>query len=99
MVELRLHGQLVETVFDLLGKKENDITYSVGWALANCSTFCELILAEIFTGEAIGAVQAIKLQQFGADRGFTDIEILTERTHVIVEAKRGWMLPGTDQLE
>ena len=33
-VDLKLHGRPIGTVFDLLGKKENDITYSVGWALA-----------------------------------------------------------------
>jgi hypothetical protein len=42
--ELILYGRPVGTVFDLLGSKENDITYSLGWALAEsegaveCST-------------------------------------------------------------
>ncbi len=34
MTELRLHSRVVHTVFDLLGGKEDDITYSVGWGLA-----------------------------------------------------------------
>jgi len=34
VTELRLHSRVVHTVFDLLGGKEDDITYSVGWGLA-----------------------------------------------------------------
>jgi hypothetical protein len=35
MPPLTLHGWTVATVFDLLGDKENDATYSLGWGLAN----------------------------------------------------------------
>ena len=38
MADLTLHSQRVETVFDLLGDKEDDITYSVGWGFKNDST-------------------------------------------------------------
>ncbi len=30
---LTLYGRLIATVFDLLGDKENGLTYSVGWGL------------------------------------------------------------------
>lgn len=34
MAELLLHNKKVESVFHLLGERENDITYTVAWALA-----------------------------------------------------------------
>ena len=33
MPELLLHGRPVATVFDLLGRDENDMTYALGWGL------------------------------------------------------------------
>jgi hypothetical protein len=41
MTELRLRGQVVNTVFDLLGANENDMTFSLGWALARCPEFLD----------------------------------------------------------
>ena len=35
MADLSLHNRELNSVFELLGTKENDITYSVGWALAH----------------------------------------------------------------
>ncbi|MBA3236361.1 MAG: hypothetical protein H0T59_10290 [Chloroflexi bacterium] len=35
MPELVLHDRLIPTVFDLLGHDENDMTASLGWALAH----------------------------------------------------------------
>lgn len=34
MTDIYLHGLPISTNFDLLGSQENDITFSVGWALA-----------------------------------------------------------------
>ena len=92
MADLFLHGRQVKTVFDLLGDKENDITFSVGWALAQCECFLTLLLKRLFVDYDVGETQVIQLQQSGGS-GFTDIEIITDHVHVIVEAKRGWVLP------
>ena len=92
MVDLFLHGREVKTVFDLLGDKENDITFSIGWALAQCDGFLTLLLKRLFADYDVGETQAVQLQQSGGS-GFTDIEIITDHVHVIVEAKRGWILP------
>ena len=92
MTDLFLHGRQVKTVFDLLGDKENDITFSVGWALAQCDTFLDALLKRLFPDFEFGEIQAIQLQQAGGS-GFTDIEIITSHVHVIIEAKRGWNLP------
>ena len=34
MTRLYLHGRQIDSVFQLLGEHENDISYSVAWALA-----------------------------------------------------------------
>ncbi len=98
MPELFLHGRQINTVFDLLGDKENDITFSLGWALANCGVFSRQLLQQVAGDVEIGDIEAINLQESGQDGGYTDIEILTSHLHVIFEAKRGWNLPTDTQL-
>ena len=92
MTDLFLYGRQVRTIFDLLGDKENDITFSIGWALSQCDGFLTLLLKRLFADYDVGETQAVQLQQSGGS-GFTDIEIITDHVHVIVEAKRGWNLP------
>jgi hypothetical protein len=97
--ELFLHGRKLKTIFDLLGDKENDITFSIGWAFAKCERFLSLTLSYLFPDEEPGEIYSINLQRSSEDGGYTDIEISTHNFHVIVEAKRGWALPSTGQLE
>jgi hypothetical protein len=99
MTDLTLHGQRVGTVFNLLGDKENDLTFSLGWGLAQSEALAERLLTEVFPGEDIGCLQAVRLQEFIAGSGFTDIEIESDRVAVVLEAKRGWVLPPIAQLE
>ena len=33
--DLSLHGRKLESIFELLGSAEDDITYSLGWVLAH----------------------------------------------------------------
>jgi hypothetical protein len=99
MADLTLHGRAVRTVFDLLGKKENDLTYSLGWGLAQSESLVQRLLSDVFPGEAPGDVQALRLQEFIPGGGFTDIEVETDRLAMIVEAKVGWSLPNRKQLE
>lgn len=101
MPELLLHGRPVRTVFDLLGDKENDLTYSLGWGLANSPRLVSAILKEVTSElgvEGAGQDANIRLQEHVLGSGFTDIEIRTSTLHVIIEAKRGWALPSVDQL-
>lgn len=101
MTELSLHGREVQTVFDLLGDKENDITYSLGWGLANSDALAAALLknvaAELELGDP-GPLVAVRLQEHITGSGYTDIEIIAERAHLIIEAKRGWAVPGRPQL-
>jgi hypothetical protein len=100
-VDLTLHGRSIGTVFDLLGDKENDITYSVGWALAESESFTHLLLGDVLPGAPIDSLDIVQLQEGVSGAGFTDIEIKANEgdLHVVVEAKRGYSLPGIDQLE
>lgn len=100
MTELMVHGQKVETVFELLGSNENAMTYSLGWALAKSDSFCRA-LAELLEIEG-GFTDAmhIRLQDYAQEKGFTDIEIIDPgKHHIIIEAKRGFAVPGKEQLE
>lgn len=42
----------------------------------------------------------IRLQEYASQKGFTDIEIVDPgRVHIVIEAKRGFNIPFSDQLE
>jgi hypothetical protein len=99
-VDLTLHGRQVGTVFDLLGDKENDITYSVGWAMAQSERLTTRFVEDLLPGVTSPAIELIQLQEGVPGSGFTDIEIKADagKTHLIVEAKRGYNLPGVEQL-
>jgi hypothetical protein len=98
VAELRLHSRVVHTVFDLLGDKEDDITYSLGWALAQSDDLVRAVLGELFPGD-VGSPSAIRLQESVPGAGRTDIELETQRVHLVVEAKRGWQLETEAKLK
>lgn len=56
------------------------------------------LLTDVFVGPT-GAPTSVALQHFGADGGYTDIDVAAESGRLIVEAKRGWVLPSDAQLE
>jgi hypothetical protein len=99
VAELTLHSRPVQTVFELLGDKEDDITYSVGWGLAQSEAFARAVLAEAFGDAEQGEITAMRLQESAQGTGRTDMEIETEHLHLVVEAKRGWDLPTQAQLQ
>lgn len=98
--DLTLHGRPIGTVFDLLGKKENDITYSVGWAMAQCADLATALVEDVLSPTEPISIDIVQLQEFIPDSGYTDIEIKANEGefHLIVEAKRGYNLPGEEQL-
>lgn len=99
-VDLTLHGRPIGTVFDLLGKKENDITYSVGWAMAQSDGLARAFVDDLLPGLGDLTIDIVQLQEGVPGAGFTDIEIKADegKVHLVVEAKRGYSLPGDDQL-
>jgi hypothetical protein len=98
MSDLTLHGRRIRTVFDLLGVKENDLTYALGWGLAKNEHLARRLLADVFPKTEIGDLRAVGLQEFEPGGGFTDIELESEHVAIVLEAKRGWGLPNRDQL-
>jgi hypothetical protein len=101
MPELLLHNRRVESVFSLLGQAENDITFSMGWALSRSP-----LMLQSFIRKALRTTHrcdlnqlVVALQEYQKGSGITDIEIRDADLHVIVEAKRGWILPSQGQLK
>lgn len=99
MATLESYGKEIHSIFQLLGDKENDITLSMSWALAKCSEFLKALIISIVGMAPPSDEISILNQRYDADAGITDIEITDFQTfHIIIEAKRGWILPSADQL-
>lgn len=99
MTELLLHGRPVPTVFDLLGRDENDMTFALAWGMAQSEGFLSDVV-ETVAGRRIASADAvINLQRHDQLGGFTDVEVTVPGDlHLIFEAKRGWNLPTDGQL-
>jgi len=101
MTDLFIFNQKISSLFQLLGEKENNISYSVGYAFSQCPLFLQQFLQEVGIDAPFEPARIkIKLQRHERNGGFTDFEILQEGVfHVIVEAKRGWVFPGLTQMQ
>ena len=99
MSELVAYGTEVSSVFQLIGNLENDITKSIAWALAQCPEFLKSVIKEVISIDINPQTVRIKYQEFEKDKGITDLEITDDNSfYITIEAKRGWILPGADQL-
>jgi len=99
MAVLTLSGREVQSVFELLGAKENDLTYALGWALSRSPTFLSAVVGDVCGDDQQLDDPGISLQEYGGfGGGFTDVEIRDVDFHVVLEAKRGWVMPGEQQL-
>jgi hypothetical protein len=100
-VKLLRYGRPVHTVFDLLGSKEDDMTYSLGYVLSRSPRFAEILIKEI-AGVTVSNVEraVIALQTIGAAaEGRTDVEARIDgEFFAVLEAKRGSNLPSQGQL-
>lgn len=93
---LTRHGREVSSVFDLLGRDENDLTAAFGFALARSPRLLRRIVQRLAPGaDEEGTV--LRLESRDSD-GRTDLEISTADHLIVVEAKRGWLVPGETQL-
>lgn len=96
---LELNSREIKSVFGLLGEKENDISFSVAWALSKCPFFLKKIIKHVARIDIDPGLVKINLQHYERDGGVTDIELETpDKLFIIMEAKRGWTLPGKKQL-
>ena len=99
MSELTAHGDVVTNVFQLIGFLENDITKSIAWAMCKCPVFMKKVIADILQIDIEPNKVHIGYQEFEKDKGITDLEITDEEQfYIIIEAKRGWILPSAEQL-
>jgi hypothetical protein len=96
--DLFLRTRRLASVFELLGNKENDITYSLGWTLSRSQVFLQRLISTIFPGASAKNVLKVSLQESRAGGGVTDIELYGTGFHAIIEAKRGWNFPTKEQL-
>jgi hypothetical protein len=93
---LTLHDREISSVFDLLGRDENDLTAAFGFTLARSAGLLRRIVQRVAPGTG-GDEAALRLE-VRDDTGRTDLEISTGDCLVVVEAKRGWLVPGETQL-
>jgi hypothetical protein len=100
-MRLLLHGEEVESIFDLLGYDENGLTHALGLTLSENKELLRILANRISNREYKCDDCEVRLQEFGIkDRGFTDIELLIDKSlFTIVEAKIGWSLPSQEQLD
>ncbi len=86
-------------MFALLGLDENAASRALGWTLSRSPALASALLSRLGLPSA-GSELRVSLQRYGErDGGFTDIEISAgDALHVVVEAKKGWVLPGEAQL-
>jgi len=102
MSNLLIYNKKINSFFQLLGEKENNISYSVGWALANCENFLTIFIKKTLKWKKEINYEGIRiqLQKYESSKGFTDFEIeYPGYFHLIIEAKRGWNLPTIKQLQ
>lgn len=101
MTIFQLHGREIQSVFQLIGYKENDISYSTAWVLGKCNAMLKILINEVCGIDAIDFEDLeISLQEHEKGKGITDIEINDgKNVYLIIEAKRGWNLPQEEQLK
>lgn len=100
MIDLYVYGRKTNSIFDMLGTKENDISYAIGLGFSKAPQFLKLYLETIGVKSIKLDSIKIKLQEFEKSKGFTDFEIEQEGEFiVIIEAKKGWNYPSQQQLD
>lgn len=99
MSDLLYGGETIRNLFELFGDGENDLTGCLGWVLSRCPGFLRALVRSITEINIDSREAIIRLQSYEKDRGITDIEIeLPGKYFIIIEAKKGWNLPGRRQL-
>jgi hypothetical protein len=94
--ELTLYGRSTASVFDLLGRDEVDLTAALGWTLTRSPALLGTLWERLgMPGEpdAVGAALEV-----ADDLGRTDLELTGVDARVVIEAKKGWLVPGEVQL-
>jgi hypothetical protein len=91
-------GKPIGTIFDLLGRKEDDMTYALGFVASRSSRFAAGLVAAVGGPSGEPRDGTVRLQEVDRE-GRTDVEIeWTGQFHAVFEAKRGPWLPTEEQL-
>lgn len=99
MGSLTAHKKDIKSIFELMGSDENDITKSIAWVLYKCPSLLKILLQKLFSIEIDPTLVIIHYQKYDSKKGITDLEITDNcNFFIIIEAKRGWILPSMEQL-
>jgi len=72
---------------------------SVAWVMSQCPEFLSVFIKRFAGCNVDPNTAVIRCQVIEKSSGRTDVEIqASESLHLIIEAKRGWELPGQSQL-
>lgn len=93
------HGSDVGSVFDLLGRDENDLTAALGFSMSKCPALASVLLQRMWPSKSHGVGAPDFALEVRGEVGRTDLEIRLPTGLLILEAKRGWLLPTLGQLE
>lgn len=88
------------SIFSLLGADENSATLALGWVLEHSPSLRNAMSQAWFECETDPSKTEITFQKYGLDKGFSDLEYQAGlHCHAILEAKKGWTVPGLTQLQ
>lgn len=100
MIDLYIYRKKTKSIFDVLGTRENSISYAIGLGFSIAPQFLRLYLAELGIKYVEPDNIKIKLQEYEEKKGYTDFEIEQEGEFIlIIEAKKGWNFPTKKQLD
>lgn len=91
--------QEIRNIFELLGDDEDSISLSIAWALSRAPAFLKNVITRVANPNSDTQDIQIHIHRYEKSHGITDIEILAQDAiHIIIEAKKGWVLPSKKQL-
>ena len=100
MKQIYKFNRPVESIFELVGRDEDDMTSCLGWVLASCECFSNTLAHHLEIDQVFTENTQIRLQLADSETGRTDVEIIDSgNSHIIIEAKRGFQVPSREQLE
>jgi hypothetical protein len=92
-------GKPIGTIFDLLGRKEDDMTYALGFVASRSLRFTAALVTAVGCPSGEPRDGTVRLQEVDRE-GRTDVEIeWPGQFHAVFEAKRGPWLPTEEQLQ
>jgi hypothetical protein len=96
-MKLLRYGRPVSTIFDLLGTKEDDMTYTLGYVASRSPKLAKGLIRAL-GGDLPKGDGIVRLQDMDGD-GRTDVELeVGDELRIVIEAKRGAELPSLAQL-